>query len=380
MYLMGQEEIEAVGEVIESAQFMRYRGGEGGYTERFERALCAKVGVEHAVTVTSGTAALICALVGLGIGPGDEVIVPAYTWVASALAPLAVGAVPILADVDETLTLDPADLERKITPYTRAVVPVHMCGFPCHMDAIMAIAAKHHLAVCEDACQAVGGAYKGKMLTSIGQAGAYSFNQFKNITCGEGGAVLTSDPLVYERAMIYHDCGCFTRSHADRIQSPFFAGSNFRVSEIQGAILGVQLTRLDGILRRLRERKAAMLDILSGAKALSPNPSNDIEGDCGTTLPLLFDTEAEAKLFAEKHGLGRPIETGRHVYTNWEPLMKQQVVHPKMNPYEWAHREIRYADDMCARTLELLSRTVYVGVPFEEALDDARAAARRLLE
>ncbi|MFA5206883.1 MAG: aminotransferase class I/II-fold pyridoxal phosphate-dependent enzyme, partial [Lentisphaeria bacterium] len=192
MYDIGQAEIEAVIKVITSKQFMRYRGGEGGYTEQFEKALQDKFQVRHALTVNSGTSALIGALAAMGIGPGDEVIVPAYTWVATAMAPLAVGAVPVMADIDESLTIDPEDIGRKITPYTKAIIPVHMINQPCDMDAIMAIAKKHHLLVCEDACQACGVSYKGKRVGTIGHTGALSFNQFKNITCGEGGAVLTN--------------------------------------------------------------------------------------------------------------------------------------------------------------------------------------------
>ena len=225
MYEIGQKEIDAVKKVIESKRFMRYRGGEGGFTETFEKDLCSKFGKKHALTVNSGTSALICALAAMGIGPGDEVIVPAYTWVASALAPLAVGAVPIMADINETLTIDPEDIERKITPYTKAIIPVHMINLPCDMDAIMEIAEKHKLVVIEDACQAIGISYKSRQLGTIGHAGAYSFNMFKNITCGEGGVLITNDDRIYTRALMYHDAGSFTRNYASTVQEPFFPRS-----------------------------------------------------------------------------------------------------------------------------------------------------------
>ena len=196
MYVMGQEEVDAVSRVVASKQLFRYRGGEGGETDQFETEWAAKIGAEHAVAVTSGTAALMCGLAGLGIGPGDEVVVPAYTWMATAMAPLAVGAIPIVAEVDSALMLDAADVERKITPRTKAIIPVHMTGHPCDMDALMAVAGKHRLHILEDACQAVGGSYKEKRLGSIGTAGAFSFNHFKIITCGEGGAIVTSDQTV----------------------------------------------------------------------------------------------------------------------------------------------------------------------------------------
>ena len=203
MYVIGQEEADAVRRVIESRQLFRYRGGEGGETDQFETEWAEKIGVKYALTVTSGTAGLMCALAGLGLELGDQVIVPAYTWMATAVAPLPFGAIPVLAEVDETLTLDAADVERKITPRTKAVIPVHMSGFPSNMDAVMEAAARHDLKVVEDACQACGGVYKGKRLGSIGHAGAFSFNQFKVISCGEAGATVTNDPDLYHWATMY---------------------------------------------------------------------------------------------------------------------------------------------------------------------------------
>ena len=143
-----------------------------------------------------------------------------------------------MADIDETMTIDPADIERKITKYTKAIIPVHMINLACDMDAIMKIAEKHKLVVCEDACQAIGVSYRNRRVGTIGHAGAYSFNQYKNITCGEGGAVVTNDERTYERARMYHDAGAFTRNYASTVKEPFFPGVNYRVSEIQGAIMG----------------------------------------------------------------------------------------------------------------------------------------------
>src|SRR4051795_9116390 len=144
---VGVRELATLGRVVASGQLLRYRGGEQGFTTRFETQLAEKLGVKHVLTVNSGTSALISALAAAGIGPGDEVLVPAYTWVSSAIAPLAVGAVPIIVDVDESLTIDPEDIKRKITPYTKAIIPVHMLNLVCNMDAIMAVAKQHGLLV-----------------------------------------------------------------------------------------------------------------------------------------------------------------------------------------------------------------------------------------
>jgi len=376
MYLIGEQEIEAVRRVINSGRMFRYLD-ETGETYEFEKAWSEKIGVKHTIAVTSGTAALICCLVGLEIGPGDEVIVPAYTFMATALAPLAVGAVPIIAEVDESLTIDPADVERKITPRTRAIIPVHMNGFPSNMDAIMAIARKHNLAVVEDACQADGGSYKGKRLGSIGDAGAFSFNYYKIITCGEGGAVVTSDPDIHDRARIHHDGGCVFFEPTRELRVPFFAGWNFRMNEVLSAILRVQLGRLEDILSALRADKRLLMDELADEEAFTFNPINDRDGDCATTLGLLFDSVVHANDFMARMteqgvGLGSPINSGRHVYCNWEPILKQcGAHHPGRDAFKLTPVPVSYSPDMCPNSLSALARTVFVSTSPSRSPDDA---------
>src|SRR5512143_77395 len=182
----GIREWLAAGNAIRGGNLLRHEGPRG-LTRRFERNFASFMGTKHALTLTSGTVALHAAMTAIGVGPGDEVLVPAYTWIASAAAPALAGAVPVLVEIDETLTIDPADIERKITPHTKAILPVHMVNAPCNMDAIMEIARRHNLAVVEDACQAVGIDYKGRKCGSIGDIGVYSFNHYKNMTIGEGG-------------------------------------------------------------------------------------------------------------------------------------------------------------------------------------------------
>jgi len=238
------------------------------------------------------------------------------------------------------------------------------------MDSIMQMADKRGIKVLEDACQAVGGSYKGKMLTTIGQAGAFSFNQFKNITCGEGGGLATNDINIYQRALIYHDCGCVFRSYSDGLQVPFFAGDNYRSNEISGAILNVQLGRLDSILKRLRERKSAMVKILEKAEAFKVAPTNDASGDCGSCVALIFKTVEERVKFCEKmkeidgaYAMGSPIDSGRHVYTNWKPFIEQIGGYvPAMDAYkrkENKGRKMKLVADSCPRTLDILARTAY---------------------
>jgi len=384
---IGEKEIGAAARVIRSKQLFRYAERKRGQLSeclKFERSLATAMGAEHALVVTSGTAALTCGLAGLGIGPGDEVIIPAYTFMASALAPLSLGVIPVLAEVDDSLTVDPEDVAAKITPRTKAIMPVHMCGFPADMNAIMKLARRHSIPVLEDACQADGGSYRGKRLGAIGNAGAYSFNYYKNMTSGEGGAVVTSDKVCYERALIFHDGGCVFRPHSHELGVPFFAGSNFRMNEILAAILRVQLRRLDGMLARTRARKRALLTALDGHPRLRAIRSNDIEGDCGTTVGLRFRSEAQTRAFIaglRERGISAstPIDSDRHVYCNWEPVMeKRGSYHPGLDAFkrpENADSCCEYQPDMCPRTLEFLRTTVFLPITLQQTMRQIRRIA-----
>jgi dTDP-4-amino-4,6-dideoxygalactose transaminase len=375
---VGVTELITLSRVIASGQLLRYRGGEHGFTTKFEIDLSKKLGVKHALTVNSGTSALISALAAAGIGPGDEVLVPAYTWVATAVAPLAVGAVPVLVDVNESLTIDPEDIKRKITPYTKAIIPVHMLNLVCDMDAIMEIAKQHRLKVIEDACQAVGLTYKGRRVGTIGEAGALSFNQFKNLNSGEGGAVLTNDDRIFTRARMYHDVGSYTREHAFESNEAVFAGVNLRVSELTGAVLHAQLPKLDPLLRRLRRRHSMMTKALSRTTKFRISPHNDPANAVGLTV--IFDRPDDAKAFAGHAGVERLIDTGRHVYTNWQPIMTQRTFHERMNPWKWANRDITYSNDMCSRTLDILARTCRVSLGAQYPLPFMQLRARMLMK
>lgn len=345
--------------VLATGDLARYGGGGGSQTARLEHDLCRKVGVEHALAVNSGTSALVDALVGAGIGPGDEVLVPAYTWVATAAAPLAVGAVPVLVEVDESLTMDPVDLAAKITPHTRAVVPVHMLNLVCDMGSIMDVAAEHGLTVIEDACQAIGVRYRGRRVGSIGHAGVFSFNQHKNITCGEGGAVLTNDRKLFVRASMHHDVGSYERPGWAETE-PLFPGVNHRMPELSAAVLRPQLAAIDAQLERRRRRREMVLDALAhgSGHGVRVSPHHDPSDAVG--LALTFDDPAAAVRFATLRGARRLADTGRHVYTNWRSVTGRGTRHPALDPHARAHRRIDYGPDACPRTLEILERTCAV--------------------
>ena len=372
MYRIGKEETEAVARAIFSRDFFKINGS-GQEVLHFDDEWRRTVGAKYSLTMTSGFAALTSALIGMGVGPGDEVIVPAYTYIASALAVTATGAIPVIAEVNDTLTIDPEDVERKISPHTKVVMPVHIQGFPSDMDALKKLSLKYGFRILEDACQSDGGMYHGRYLGTIGDAGAYSFNYFKIITSGEGGALVTDDRTIYERALIYHDAAAvaFFGNQLDGITEPLFGGSEFRVSDIIGAMLREQLKRLPSLLADLRRNRAALEKRVCGAGKAVRAPSNDIDGDCGTTLSLRFGTAEECRAYQKKcadGGVGTtvPLDTGKHGYTNWTQIMeKRGAMHPAMDPFKMEANKglnMDYTPDMCPRTLDLLSRTLYVAI------------------
>ena len=388
MFRMGEPEVEAVRKVLMSHQLFRI-GGELQEVNNFERELREKMGVNHCLCLASGTGALIASLAALGVGPGDEVIAPGYTFIATAIAALAVGAIPVVAEINETMTLDMDDVERKITPNTKCVIPVHIQGFPCDMERLMQLKEKYGFYVVEDACQADGGSFHGKRLGTIGDCGAYSFNYFKIISAGEGGAMVTNDIDLYQRAIIYHDCGSAFWTYETPITAPLYTGTNMRVSEVTGAILRVQLTRLDGILADLRRVKRAITEAVADLPMLRVNPSNDLDGDCGVCLPFIFDDAVTAEKFEKLIGGTRPINTGKHVYREWTPILEKRGAHiSAMNPYENpanAGLRLDTREDSCPQTLDILSRTVYqmlncdwTDAELAEVIEKIRQAAKAL--
>ena len=257
---VGQEELEALGRVIESKNLFRYYGVGKGPDEvaSFEREFAELMGAKHALCLNAGSSALICALIGAGVGEGDEVIVPAYTWNATPNAVLASRAMPVLAEVDESLTLDPGDVERRITSRTRAVVPVHMRGAPADMTALTAIAERHGLVLIEDVCQAAGATFRGRRLGTFGDAGAFSLQFNKIITTGEGGMVTTDNARFAETLRRFRNHGISSEARQRQTAGQWqydmvLLGFNYRLTDI-GCALGLeQLKKLEPNLARRRK-------------------------------------------------------------------------------------------------------------------------------
>jgi len=370
MYEIGDREVAAVARVVRRGELFRYgdpRRGHGNEVVKFENEWARKIGTRYCIATTSGSASLVCALAGWGVGPGDEVIVPGYTFIATALAVTAVGAIPVIVDVDESCTIDPSAVESAVTRRTRAVIPVHMMGMPCDMRRINAIARRKKLLVIEDACQAVGGSYRGRRLGSIGHAGAFSFNHYKIITCGEGGAVMTDRKDVYERAFMQHDGSCGLWPEVGKMGEQAFAGGCVRSNEISAAILRAQVRRLDGILRRLRAMRRQIVDGFERSDKVWLAPSNDPQGDCGVQVLVTTDSEQTtrrllAALAQKKVSASTPADSGRHIYSNWRPILERRGSHHRhFDPFRLPQNragKVRYSRRMLPRTNDILARSV----------------------
>ncbi len=386
MYLVGQEEIDALAEVVRSGKLFRY--GVGDQCDTFERRYAEYLGADHVTLTGSGTFALTAAIMGLGLGPGDEVLVPAHTYMATAMAVLAAGAIPVIVDVDESITIDPRAVDEAAGPRTRAVIPVHMWGAACDMDAIMQVARKHRLLVVEDACQAVGGGYRGRKLGTIGQVGAFSFNYYKNMTAGEGGAVVTNDPALDRRVKCAVDPCHHYWTGREQDARPF-AANGVRASELTAAMLNVQLGRLPGMIEAMRAEKRRVLAGTAhlGNLGLRPAPVHSPDHDCAAHVMYTLPSAETAGRFVAVFPSVIAGKTGRHNYTEWDQvLIGEGAAHPAMNPYNMPQNEgcrRHYSKDMCARSLDVLNRTVMVptdprhGVgEIEDIVHNIDAAAR----
>ncbi len=369
---IGAAEEAAVLTVLRSKRLFRYYGVAPGpsVVDRFEARFAQLMGVRHALAVSSGTAALATAMAALGVGPGDHVIVPAYTWISTASAAIALGAVPVIADIDESLTMDVVDAERQITTRTKAVVAVHMRGAPADMAAVTAMAKRHGIAVLEDAAQAVGGSYRGRRLGSIGAIGIYSLQFNKIITCGEGGVVVTDDERLYARALLFHDVAASQRNRIEAV-APFVA-LTCRLSELQGAVADIQLDRLDGILADCRRNRAIILDELGSAldqRGIVLRRCHDSAGDTAIALVLICPDPATAQSLAERcRGLDLPAKVlfdpqvqDFHVAYHWRPILDRASWSPS-GPWSVPGADVAYGPDRWRRAIDILGRAVHFDV------------------
>jgi len=366
--LYGAEEKKELMDVIEGGHLFRFgiEGSDGFQhkVENFERELSEKMGLKHVVATNSGASSLTCCLAALGIGAGDEVIVPGFTFIASISSIVLGNAIPVLAEVDDSLTIDPSKIEALITSRTRAIMPVHLLGNTCDMDAVMLVAKKHDLYVIEDCCQAVGASFKGKRVGNYGDIAAFSFNAFKMISSGDGGAVGTNDSILYERAYGFHDQGHKPLRKGVELGNRNMLGMNMRMNELTGAVLLAQLRKLDGIIDTLRNKKAKLKGMLQGLPHIRFRKINDEAGECATLLTLLFDTVALAESFCEELGSKPLAYSDWHAYNNMEQLLNRVTVTGARCPYDCPRYEMRreYKKHMLPQTDEILSRAANISV------------------
>ncbi len=325
--LFGAEERKEVNDVLETGILMRYGfdGPRKGIwkAQELEKAITEVFGCQYAHLTSSGTAALTTAMAALNIGAGDEVIMPSFTFVASFEAVLSVGAVPVLVDVDETLTLSPAAVKAAITSKTKCVMPVHMCGSMADLDALKTICTEHNLILLEDACQSIGGTYKGKALGTIGHAGTFSFDFVKTITCGEGGVVMTNSEEVWTKCDGYTDHGHDHKGVDRGADLHPFIGYNFRISELHAAVGLAQIRKLDTFLSLQRKHNKALRAYLETIPEVSFRKVPDEAGDSCSFLSWFLPTEALTKaVIAEMKEQG--ILAGNFYWyaNNWHYISK----------------------------------------------------------
>jgi 8-amino-3,8-dideoxy-alpha-D-manno-octulosonate transaminase len=324
--IFGAEERKEVEDVLDTGVLFRYgfdQARKGHWKAKtFEREFCARVGAAHCLLCSSGTAAVATALAATGVGAGDEVIIPPFTFVATFEAVLAAGAVPVFAEIDETLCLDPDALEEKITPRTKAVMPVHMCGAMARIDEIKTICDRKGLLLLEDACQSVGAAYKGKALGSFGKAGCFSFDPVKTITCGEGGAVITDDKAVYTAAHAFADHGHDHIGNDRGAEAHLIIGANHRISELNAAVGLAQLRKLDRILETQRRNKAAIKAAMAGLPRIAFRQLPDTGVDSATFLSF-FMPDLESARQAVKALAAAGVDGCFHWFdNNWHYLRR----------------------------------------------------------
>ncbi len=386
-----EQERKELNEVLETGRPFRWYGP-GSEPPRkvltFEKEFAARMQARYALAVTSGTAALNCAMAAVGIGPGDEVILPAWTWHSCFNAIVLAGALPVFAEIDESFNLDPDDIERHITPQTKLILVAHLQGNPADMDRILAVARRHKIRVLEDCAQSVGASYKGKPVGSMGDIGIYSLQLNKTITAGEGGAVATNDPLLFERASRFHDLGALRAPHQQAVgqaRDGWFIGQNFRMSEFAGGVLLAQLRKLDRIVSDVRGNAKRVYEGIADLPGIRLRRRPDPEGELGAAVFLGFDGKARRDRFlaamkAENVPAGPP---GGSVLLPVLPHIEKKVtVHPAWPSFTSERgRAVRYGRESCPKSIDVLDR--FAGVSMDpkytrRETDDVVAAIRKV--
>lgn len=384
----GEEEQQQVADVLSTRSPFRWYGDvQPMKVATFEKEFAGKMQTRFALGVTSGTAALQCAVNALEIGPGDEVILPAWTWHSCYCAIVLAGALPVFAEIDESFNIDPADIEHRITPATKAIMAVHLQGNPCDLDPVLAIARKHKLRVIEDCAQSVGATYKGRRLGSMGDIGIYSLQLNKTITAGEGGAVVTSDPVLFERAARFHDVGMYRSVHENLTGSQKvhpFVGTNFRMNEFSGGVLLAQVRKLDRIIEGARANAARVYEGVRDLPGIRFRKLPDPAGELGAGVYIDFGTKERRDRFSalmKAENVPASGPSGSAILPV-QPYVQQKITAHRAWPSFTSERgkAIQYGPAACPRTIDILGR--FGGVLMDpkwtkRETDDVVAAVRK---
>ena len=382
--ILGDLEKRSVLEVLDGRSPFRYYGPRVvGKVRSVEAQMAAVAGTAHALAVTSGTAALVVALRALGVGLGDEVIVPAVTFMASPLAVIACNAVPVFAEVDPSFCLDAADAGSRVTSRTKAIMPVHLLGVACDMDAVAQVARENGQYVIEDCAQSLGTSWRGGPIGGLSDIGAFSFQLNKVATGGEGGAVTTSDPVLYERAVRAHDQGSLREGEG---QLPEFCGENYRMSELTGAVVSVQLGRIAEIIPPTRRSKRRLRAALSRLPDLElrhvPAPSGDIGVSVVFSLPSAAACRGFVRAINAEGIAARRLYDGKPVYAV-ERIKHKRTSDGRGTPFRHHPDGLApYADGLCPRTEKLVGRSVAISLSpawTERDVDDVITAVEKVL-
>jgi dTDP-4-amino-4,6-dideoxygalactose transaminase len=373
---------------VKGPHLFRYYNPKPSKVAAAESAMKDLIGTKFCLAVNSCTSALVAAYRALGIGAGDEVIVPGYTFFATAATVASSNAIPIIVDVDDSLCIDAEKIEKAITKRTKAIVPVHMRGAPAQMDAIMDIANKKGIPVVEDVAQAGGGSFRGKRLGSIGTIGCFSFDYYKVIVSGEGGFVTTDNEWLYTRAQSWHDCAACWRPDRfarERKEGELFCGENYRMSELEGAVALAQIRKADKMLTGYRCAKKLIKEAIEKFKGINFRHITDPDGDTAICLVMFMpDVETTRKALKAMQAEGVPaggIYDSKirdwHIYGYWEHILDKKAVAADGLPWSAVPEgELpKYSQDMCPRTLDLLSRAIMVDINYNYSEDDCVAIA-----
>jgi 8-amino-3,8-dideoxy-alpha-D-manno-octulosonate transaminase len=387
------KELSQLRDVLAARQPFRWYGPGAKPPQKvlaFEKELAERMQTRYALAVTSGTAALTTALAALGVGPGDEVIVPAWSWFSCFNSVVMQGALPVFAESDDSFNLDPADLDAKITPQTKVIMVVHTLGSPADLDGILSVARRRGVKVLEDCAQSLGASYKGKPVGSIGDVGIYSFQIAKTISSGEGGSVVTNDPLLFERATRYHDLGLLRPPHQLVLGTSAPAlegmiGNQYRMSEFTGAVLLAQLRKLDTIVRSLRAHARRVYEGIADLPGLRLRRRPDPGGDTGMSIWIGFPSNARRDAFlaamrAENVPASPPLTVA---LVPLQPCAVHKLTaHPNWPSFTSERgRSICYGAECCPRTLAV--HRSFAGVTLDPKfstrdVDDVVAALRKV--